>query len=108
MGRTSDARKGIAFPSDQGGAGRAHVEGEWLGRMFRAGRHAIYMPWSPEGRGPGSGAPHEAGSPVPAPSNSARISWFWKSRVESPGGALAAASTRMLADPRPPRGLMST
>ena len=44
MGRTSDARKEIAFPSHQGGAGRAHVEGEWLGRMFRAERHAIYMP----------------------------------------------------------------
>ena len=58
MGRTSDARKEIAFPSHQGGAGRAHVEGERLGRMFRAGRHAGYMPWSPEGRGPGSGAPH--------------------------------------------------
>ena len=50
MGRTSDARKGIAFPSHQAGAGPAHVEGEWLGRMFRAGRHARYMPWSPEGR----------------------------------------------------------
>jgi hypothetical protein len=58
MGRTSDARKEIAFPSHLVGAGRAHVEGEWLGRMFRAGRHARYMPWSPEGRGPGSGAPH--------------------------------------------------
>ena len=34
------------------------TSGEWLGRMFRAGRHARYMPWSPEGRGPGSGAPH--------------------------------------------------
>ena len=42
MGRTSDARKEIASPSHLGGAGRAHVEGEWLGRMFRAGagRHA--------------------------------------------------------------------
>ena len=53
MGRTSDARKEImiASPGRLGGAGRAHVEGEWLGRMFRAGRH---VPWSPEGRGPGS------------------------------------------------------
>jgi hypothetical protein len=58
MGRASDARKEIAFPSHLGGGGRAHVEGEWLGRMFRAGRHGGYMPWSPEGRGPGSGAPH--------------------------------------------------
>ena len=68
MGRTSDARKGIAFPSHQGGAGRAHVEGEWLGRMFRAGRHGGYMPWSPEGRGPESGALYLAGGPLPAPS----------------------------------------
>ncbi len=58
MGRTCDVRRVDTIPSHQGGAGRAHVEGEWLGRMFRAGRHAGYMPWSPEGRGPGSGAPH--------------------------------------------------
>ena len=69
MGRTSDARKEIAFPSHQGGAGRAHVEGESLGWMFRAGRHARYVPWSPEERGPGSGAPHLAWRPLPAPSN---------------------------------------
>ena len=56
MGRTCDARKEIAFPSHLGGAGRAHVEGEWLGRMFRAGRRATYMPWSPEERGPVRGA----------------------------------------------------
>ena len=30
--------------------GRAHDEGVWLGRMFRAGRHAGYMPWSPGAR----------------------------------------------------------
>jgi hypothetical protein len=65
MGRTSDARKEIACPSYHGGAGRAHVEGEWLGRMLRAGRHARYMPWSPEGRGPGSGAPHLVWGPLP-------------------------------------------
>ena len=76
MGRASDARKEIACPSHLGGAGRAHVEGESLGRMFRAGRHARYMPWSPEGRGPGSGAPHEAWSPLPAPSKSAQISTY--------------------------------
>ncbi len=46
------------------------VEGEWLGRMFRAGRHARYMPWSPEERGPESGAPHLAWGPLPAPSKS--------------------------------------
>ena len=63
MGQTCDARKEIAFFSHQGGARRAHVEGEWLGRMFRAGRHARYVPWSPEVRGPGSGAPHLAGAP---------------------------------------------
>ena len=63
MGRTCDARKEIACPSHLGGAGRAHVEGESLGRMFRAGRHARYVPWSPEERGPGSGAPHLAWGP---------------------------------------------
>ena len=83
MGRTCDARKEIAFPSHQGGAGRAHDEGEWLGRMFRAGRHARYMPWSPEGRGPGSGAPHKAGSPLPAPSEFGQnfVDGFGKRRV---------------------------
>jgi hypothetical protein len=64
MGRTCDARKEIACPSHLGGAGRAHVEGESLGRMFRAGRHARYVPWSPEERGPGSGAPHLAWGPL--------------------------------------------
>ncbi len=39
MGRTSDARKEIAFPSHLGGAGRAHVEGEWLNVAFQAGTH---------------------------------------------------------------------
>ena len=38
--------------------------------MFRAGRHARYVPWSPEERGPGSGAPHLAWGPLPAPSKS--------------------------------------
>ena len=82
MGQTCDARKEIAFPSYQGGAGRAHVEGERLGRMFRAGRHVGYMPWSPEGRGPGSGAPHY-GSPLPAPSEFGQnfVDGFGKGRV---------------------------
>jgi hypothetical protein len=35
------------------------------------------MPWSPEGRGPGSGAPHLAWSPLPAPSEFGQISrWY--------------------------------
>ncbi len=63
-----------------GRVGRAHVEGEWLGRMFRAGRHARYMPWSSEGRGPGSGAPPRGRHTRPGgPTirrNSARISWM--------------------------------
>ena len=63
MGLTCDARKEIAFPSHQGGAGRAHVEGEWLGRMFRAGRHAGYMPWSSEERGPSPGRHTWPGAP---------------------------------------------
>ncbi len=82
MGRTCDARKEIACPSHQGGAGPAHVEGEWLGRMFRAGRHGGYMPWSPEGRGPGSGAPHLAWSPLPAPSEFGRISMYTSEKGE--------------------------
>jgi hypothetical protein len=47
----------MAFPSHLGGAGQAHVEGEWLGRMFRAGRHA-----------PGAPSLHHR--------NSARVSWM--------------------------------
>ena len=48
----------------------AHVTDERLGRMFWAGRHARYLHWSPEERGPGSGAPPLAWSPPPAPSKS--------------------------------------
>ena len=48
----------------------AHVTDERLGRMFWAGRHARYLFWSPEERGPGSGAPPLAWSPLPAPSKS--------------------------------------
>jgi hypothetical protein len=63
MGRTWDVRKEIACPGRLGGAGRAHVTDERLGRMFSAGRHARYLPWSPEERGPGSGAPPLAWKP---------------------------------------------
>ena len=48
--RRSQIKK--AFPWSLGGARRAHVEGEWLGKMLWAGRHAMYMPWSSEGRWP--------------------------------------------------------
>ena len=77
MGRTCDARKEIAFPGHLGGAGRAHVEGEWLGRMFRAGRHAGYMHWSPlRGAGRGPGRHTRPGAPSLHHRNSARISWM--------------------------------
>jgi hypothetical protein len=67
MGRACDAREEAACPGAAWaarGERRAHAEGEprRLGRMFEAGRHARYMPWSPlsevrtaRGRGPGSG-----------------------------------------------------
>jgi hypothetical protein len=108
MGRASDARKEIAFPGRLGGAGRAHVEGEWLGRMFRAGRHARYVPWSPEGRG-GAGVRGATLSRLAAPSphhlNSARISrTVLKSggalTRESPGGGYSPrVSIRMVVRP---------
>jgi hypothetical protein len=41
------------------------------------------MPWTPEGHGPGSGAPHKAGSPLPAPSEFGQnfVVGFGKRRV---------------------------
>jgi hypothetical protein len=65
MWRTCDARKKKAFPWSLGGARRAHVEGEWLGKMLWAGRHAMDMPWSSEGRGP-MGHPWPGAGPFPA------------------------------------------
>ncbi len=55
MGRTCDTRKEIAFSSHLGGAGRAHVEGEWLGLMFRAEGTPGIRPGRPRSAGRGRG-----------------------------------------------------
>ncbi len=85
MGRTCDARKEAAFPGRMGGAGRAHAEGEWLGRMFLGGKARQMYVLVARGRGPGSGAPHLARGPLPAPSTrrQVRLQYMYRLRAFS-------------------------
>jgi hypothetical protein len=74
----------LSRPPGRRGATHVRVEDERLGRMFWAGRHARYLPWLSEERGPGSEAPPLAWSPLPAPST--RKSGVVHHAIRSDGG----------------------